>query len=133
MTLLKLNLSLYKIYFHKQIYYAKVNNTTSSPPSQSKNGGKAIQFHHSTRKRTKRKYRTSKLKVMPAPKKQSNRRPEIRSLKIQPKRRINKYSEIDVPEIKLCGSWLEKLGFVYGQRVLITTMDRLLVIRLEEE
>ena len=70
---------------------------------------------------------------MPTPKKRSNRRPEIRSLKIQPKRRFNKYSEIDVPEIKLCGSWLEKLGFVYGQRVLITTMDRLLVIRLEEE
>lgn len=70
---------------------------------------------------------------MRTPRKQLNRRPEVRSLKIQPKRRSNKYSEIDVPEIKLCGSWLEKLGFVQGQRVLITTMDRLLVIRLEEE
>lgn len=70
---------------------------------------------------------------MRTPRKQLNRRPEVRSLKIQPKRRSNKYSEIDVPEIKLSGSWLEKLGFAHGQRVLITTMDRLLVIRLEEE
>ena len=53
-------------------------------------------------------------------------------MKIQPKTRFNRYSQIDVPEIKLCGNWLEKLGFVHGQRVLITTMDRLLVIRLEE-
>ena len=70
---------------------------------------------------------------MSKPRKRSNKRPEIRSLKIQPKTRFNRYSQRDVPEIKLCGNWLEKLGFVQGQRVLITTMDRLLVIRLEEE
>lgn len=58
---------------------------------------------------------------------------EIRSLKIQPKIRFNKYSQKEVPEIKLCGEWLEKLGFVYGRRVSITTMHQMLVIRLEEE
>jgi toxic protein SymE len=67
------------------------------------------------------------------PRRKPGKRPEARSLKIQPKTRFNKYSQKDVPEIKLCGEWLEKLGFVYGQRVSITTMHRLLVIRLEEE
>lgn len=67
------------------------------------------------------------------PRKKSGKRPEVRSLKTQPKTKFNKYSQKDVPEIELCGEWLEKLGFVYGQRVSITTMQRLLVIRVEEE
>lgn len=67
------------------------------------------------------------------PRKKSSKKPEVRSLKIQPKTRMNKYRQKDVPEIKLCGDWLEKLGFMYGQRVSVTTMHRLLVIRLEEE
>lgn len=65
--------------------------------------------------------------------KKNGKRPELRSLKIQPKTRPNKYHYKDVPEIKLCGNWLEKLGFMHGQRVSITAMPGLLVIRLEEE
>ena len=66
-------------------------------------------------------------------KKQRAKRPEVRRLKIQPKIRVNRYSQKEVPEIKLCGNWLEKLGFAHGQRVVITMMERLLVIRVEEE
>jgi toxic protein SymE len=53
----------------------------------------------------------------------------VRSLKIQPKRRVNKYSQKDVPEIKLCGDWLKELGFQMGERVKVTSMSSLLIIR----
>lgn len=60
------------------------------------------------------------------------KRPEVRSLKIQPKTRFNKYSQKDVPEIKLCGNWLENLGFQIEDRVTITSMSNLLIIRTME-
>jgi hypothetical protein len=60
------------------------------------------------------------------------RRPDVRSLKIQPKTRYNKYSQKDVPEIKLCGDWLLNLGFESGARVTITSMPQLLIIRTTE-
>ena len=60
------------------------------------------------------------------------RRLEVRSLKIQPKRRFNKYSQKDVPEIKLCGDWLQNLGFQLGERVTVTSMSSLLIIRPTE-
>ncbi len=60
------------------------------------------------------------------------RRPEVRSLKIQPKTRFNKYSHKDVPEIKLCGDWLRSLGFEQGERVTVTAMPKLLIIRTGE-
>lgn len=59
------------------------------------------------------------------------KRPSVRSLKIQPKTRFNKYSQKDVPEIKLCGAWLEQLGFQWGERVMVTSMPNLLIIRPE--
>jgi hypothetical protein len=62
----------------------------------------------------------------------TSRRPEVRSLKIQPKIRENRWSSTTVPEIKLCGNWLEKLGFTPEQRVNITTMNKLLIIRVDE-
>ncbi len=65
--------------------------------------------------------RTSKTKTL--------RRPDVRSLKIQPKTRFNKYSQRDVPEIKLCGDWLQQLGFESGARVTVTSMPQLLIIR----
>lgn len=58
-------------------------------------------------------------------------RPEVRSLKIQPKFRINRWSETMAPEIKLCGTWLEQLGFHSGKRVTVTTMKELLIITLQ--
>jgi Toxin SymE, type I toxin-antitoxin system len=57
------------------------------------------------------------------------KRPNVRSLKIQPKTRFNKYSQKDVPEIKLCGEWLQRLGFEYGDRVMITSLPDLLIIQ----
>ncbi|NJM26352.1 MAG: type I toxin-antitoxin system SymE family toxin [Bacteroidia bacterium] len=61
--------------------------------------------------------------------KQKSKRPETRSLKVQPKTRINKYSQKDVPEIKLCGEWLKQLGFEHGTRVSVTLMRELIIIR----
>lgn len=65
-------------------------------------------------------------------KKQPTKRPVVRSLKIQPQIRLNRWSTTTVPEIKLCGNWLEKLGFIPEQRVNITTMNKLLIIRVDE-
>ncbi|TLV03530.1 SymE family type I addiction module toxin [Dyadobacter luticola] len=57
------------------------------------------------------------------------KRPEVRSLKIQPKTRFNVYEEKQVPEIKLSGEWLRNLGFQSGEKVKITTMNQLLIIQ----
>jgi len=62
----------------------------------------------------------------------TRKRPEVRSLKIQPDIRINEWSKTTVPVIRLSGVWLDKLGFTPLQRVTVTTMNKLLVIRLEE-
>jgi len=61
------------------------------------------------------------------------RRPEVRSLKIQPRVRESVYPSKNVPEIRLCGEWLKKLGFAHGRRVVVATMNELLIIRLQEE
>ncbi len=66
-------------------------------------------------------------------KKSGVRRPEVRSLKIQPRFRENAYSTVHVPEIKLCGNWLSQLGFCQGRRVVVTTMNELLIVRLQPE
>lgn len=66
---------------------------------------------------------------MRAEKKQSPRRPDVRKLKIQPRARVSRTSVRSVPEIKLCGDWLQHLGFQMGDHVTITSMPRLLIIR----
>ncbi len=65
--------------------------------------------------------------------KRSMKRPEVRSLKIQPYIRLNQWSQTEVPVIRLCGNWLGKLGFTPEQKVTVTTMSRLLIIQLNEE
>lgn len=65
-------------------------------------------------------------------KKKTSKRPEVRSLKIQPDIKINRWSKTTVPVIRLSGIWLDRLGFAPQQRVSVTTMNRLLIIRLEE-
>lgn len=67
-------------------------------------------------------------------KKQTNKRniperPGTRSLKLQPKHRGN--TSI-VPELILCGKWLEELGFKKESRVTLHTSKELIVIRPEE-
>lgn len=47
-----------------------------------------------------------------------------RSLKIHSYHRDNK----QVPELRLIGVWMEQLGFNIGERVQVTTRDRLLII-----
>jgi hypothetical protein len=64
--------------------------------------------------------------------KKTSGRPEVRSLKIQPKIRDNRRGSTTVPELKLCGHWLTQLGFAADKRVNITTMNKLLIIRIEE-
>jgi hypothetical protein len=66
-------------------------------------------------------------------KKEKIKRSEVRNLKVQFKTRFNANSNKDVPEIRLCGNWLEKLGFHYGKKVSVTTMKELLIIKLQSE
>ncbi len=66
-------------------------------------------------------------------KQKSIRRPEVRSLKIQPHTRFNRWSTTHVPVITLCGNWLQESGFGIDQRVTVTTMKGLLIVRLHEE
>ena len=64
--------------------------------------------------------------------KSAPRRPSVRYLKIQPKFRANRWSQSITPEIKLCGNWLQELGFQYGEKVTVTTMNELLIIRIDK-
>jgi toxic protein SymE len=43
----------------------------------------------------------------------------IRLLKVQPKIFNRSRSHVVFPEIKLCGKWLEELGFVVNEKVQI--------------
>ena len=58
-------------------------------------------------------------------------RAAVRSLKIQPKVRDNRWSRTISSEIRLCGKWLKELGFHHGKRVSVTTMRGELIIRVE--
>jgi len=58
---------------------------------------------------------------------------ETRSIKIQGRyRKSCRNKSKVVPEIKLCGDWLDKLGFKEGERVVITTLKRILVISIDD-
>jgi hypothetical protein len=65
-------------------------------------------------------------------KKKTSKRPEVRSLKIQPDIKLNRWSKTIVPVIRLSGVWLDRLGFTPEQRVTVTTMKKLLIIQLDE-
>ena len=65
-------------------------------------------------------------------KKNASAQPEVRSLKIQPITKFNRFSTTTVPEITLSGRWLETLGFKPNRRVTVTTEKKLLIIRLDE-
>lgn len=56
-----------------------------------------------------------------------------RTLKIQSKTRINRWSTTTAPEIKLCGNWLEEFGFTEGKKVIITASKGVLTIKLEAD
>lgn len=72
---------------------------------------------------------------MRATKKKANtpRHPDVRSIKISRLTRINEWSETTVPFIRLSGNWLQNLGFNPHDRITVTTMKGLLIIRTEAE
>jgi hypothetical protein len=69
---------------------------------------------------------------MPERKKQS-KRPEVRSLKINKRFRNTRKGTKQVPEINLCGNWLEQCGFGKGKRVSVVVMDKVIVVKAEED
>jgi toxic protein SymE len=60
-----------------------------------------------------------------------SKKPQVRTLKIHKKFRATRYETKLVPEIKLCGKWLERLGFEKGKTVQVTEMDNLIILRIE--
>ena len=58
-------------------------------------------------------------------------KPEERKLRICGKYRGS--SSKEVPELRLVGNWFEQLGFGIGDRVSITTREKLLIIQPIEE
>jgi toxic protein SymE len=57
--------------------------------------------------------------------------PRVRYLKLQPFYRQSQrdYGYKTVPELRLCGNWLEEVGFSPEKYISVTVMDGLLVIR----
>ncbi|RYG41579.1 MAG: type I addiction module toxin, SymE family [Chitinophagaceae bacterium] len=53
---------------------------------------------------------------------------KIKRLKIQPLIRCTRWESTTVPEIRLSGAWLEKLGFNCGERVEVRMSEGKLVI-----
>lgn len=54
-----------------------------------------------------------------------------RKLKVYPKYRpqANSYSMRIVPELRLCGVWLERSGFKIGEQVQVTIKDQEITIK----
>ena len=64
--------------------------------------------------------------------------PRVRYLKLYPFSRESKSNHFNpkrkiVPELRLCGNWLENAGFSPTNYVSVTVMDKLLIIRSIEE
>lgn len=66
-------------------------------------------------------------------------RPQVRYLKLKSFYResrskfLHKPPPTIVPELRLCGNWLEKVGFLPNNYVSVTVMDGLLLIRSVQE
>ena len=59
--------------------------------------------------------------------------PRVRYLKLKEFHREGTYRNRKiVPELRLCGNWLERAGFCVQEYVSVTVMDGLLIIRLAE-
>jgi toxic protein SymE len=58
---------------------------------------------------------------------------KIRRLTVYTKFRERTYDNTTVPEIRLEGRWLEKVGFYKGQRVKIEQEQGRLIITLDDE
>ncbi|WP_430411559.1 SymE family type I addiction module toxin [Kordia sp.] len=58
---------------------------------------------------------------------------KTRKLKIHSKFREREYDRIIIPEIRLAGKWLESLGFIGGNEVIIHQQKNKLVITIYKE
>lgn len=56
-----------------------------------------------------------------------------RRIKVLPKHLPRAYGTIVVPEIRLCGKWLDFLGFMEGQYVEVTTEESKITITIEDQ
>lgn len=66
-------------------------------------------------------------------KKGKGKQPVVRGLKIQSDVRDSGMNRIRIPVIRLSGIWLAELGFAPDMRVTITTTDKQIIIRLDEQ
>lgn len=55
----------------------------------------------------------------------------IRKLKIHSKYQKRTYKDITIPEIRLEGKWLEKLGFKQNHTIIVEEMKNKLIITVE--
>jgi len=60
----------------------------------------------------------------------SKSEPSIRLLKVYYKFRMNIFSTKKVPEIRLCGNWLENIGFKEGDDIVVSLDKRRIEICL---
>ena len=67
---------------------------------------------------------TTQLKSLP----RSAETGKVRILKIQSFIRVTRWDSSTVPELRLCGAWLEKLGFNYGEKVQVKESEGQLII-----
>ena len=65
---------------------------------------------------------------------QTPEKQKVRILKIQPLIRVQRWSDDTiVPEIRLSGAWLQKLGFCYGGKVEVNvSMGKLVITPLTD-
>lgn len=57
----------------------------------------------------------------------------MKKIKIQPKLRRRTYDEIWIPEIRIEGKWLEKLGFALQGHVKVESEQKKLIITMMED
>jgi toxic protein SymE len=58
---------------------------------------------------------------------------KFRKLKVYSKYQIRRFGGVDIPEIRLEGKWLEKLGFKQGQMVKVKEQNNRLIITIHNE
>ena len=60
--------------------------------------------------------------------KQNQNQKNQRQVKVYPKYQKRAYKDVIVPEIRICGSWLQASGFQAGQVITISVEENRLVI-----
>ena len=58
--------------------------------------------------------------------------PKLRRIKILPQMRTNQWSKTPIAELRIRGLWLIEMGFVPEKRVTITTMEKMMIIKVDD-